>query len=145
MKFISYALYTAWACIWTILGMHYMLFIFLTVVMIFDTLAWTAKGIRLWEFRTGRLTWGIIAKLFILWLVLIFWAASHTIFPTITWDDSFLWLVIGMLAIAEVISSVQNVMMIRSWEHIEERDAVSVVLSTILSMLRNRLEWMKKE
>jgi hypothetical protein len=144
MKFISYALYTAWACIWTILGMHYMLFIFLTVVMIFDTLAWTAKGIRLWEFRTGRLTWGIIAKLFILWLVLMFWWASHTLFPSITRDDSFLWLVIGMLAIAEVISSVQNVMMIRSWEHIEERDAVSFVLSSVLWMLRSKLENMKK-
>ena len=141
---ISYFLYTAWACIWTILGMHYMLFIFLTVVMIFDTLAWTAKGIRLWEFRTGRLTWGIIAKLFILWLVLIFWAASHTIFPTITWDDSFLWLVIWMLAIAEIISSIQNVMMIRSWEHIEERDAVSFVLSSVLWILREKLEGMKK-
>lgn len=145
MKFISYALYTVWACIWTILWMHYLSFIFLTVAMVFDTLAWTAKSIRLWEFKSGRLTRGIIAKLFILWLVLVFWAASHTIFPTITRDDNFLWLVIWMLAIAEVISSIQNVIMVRSWEHIEERDAVSVVLSSILSMLRNKLEWMKKE
>ncbi len=124
--------------------MHYISFVFLTIVMLFDTLAWTTKGIRLGEFKSARLTRGIIAKLFILWLVLIFWAASHTIFPTITWDDSFLWLVIGMLAIAEVISSIQNVMMIRSGEHIEERDAISFVLSSVLWMLRSKLEWMKK-
>lgn len=124
--------------------MHYISFVFLTVVMIFDTLAWTAKGIRLWEFRTGRLTWGIIAKLFILWLVLIFWAASHTVFPTITRDDNFLGMVIWMLAIAEIISSIQNIIMVRSWEHIEERDAVSFVLSSVLWILRDKLENMKK-
>ena len=126
MKIIPYFLYTSWACLWMILWMHYMMFIFLTIVMIFDTLAWTAKSIRLGEFKSGRLTRGIIAKLFILWLVLMFW------------------LVIGMLAIAEVISSVQNIMMIRSWEHIEERDAVSFVLSSVLWMLRSKLENMKK-
>lgn len=141
---ISYIMYTIWACMWTFLWMHYISFVFLTVVMLFDTLAWTAKSIRLGEFKSGRLTRGIIAKLFILWLVLMFWWASHTLFPSITRDDSFLWLVIGMLAIAEVISSVQNVMMIRSWEHIEERDAVSFVLSSVLWMLRSKLENMKK-
>ena len=144
MKFISYALYTVGACIWTILWMHYLSFIFLTVVMIFDTLAWTAKSIRLWEFKSWRLTRWIIAKIFILWLVLVFWAASHNVFPSITWDDNFLWLVIWMLSMAEVISSVQNIITVRSWQHIEERDAVSYVLSGILEILRNKLEWIKK-
>lgn len=145
MKFISYALYTVWACIWTILWMHYLSFIFLTVVMVFDTLAWTAKSIRLWEFRSNRLTRWIISKILILWLIMVFAVASHNLYPDIKRDDSFVWLIIWMLGIAEMISSTQNIIMVRSWEHIEERDAISFVLSFINSSLRDKLEWIKKK
>lgn len=144
-KSISYLLYTVWGCIWAMLWMHYISFIFLTVVMLFDTLTWTAKSIRLWEFRSNRLTRWIISKILILVLVLLFAVASHNIYPTIKRDDSFVWLIIWMLSIAEIISSTQNIIMVRSWEHIEEWDAVSFVLSNINSVLRNRLEWIKKK
>lgn len=143
-KSISYLLYIMWSCIWAILWMHYMSFIFLTVVMLFDTITWTAKSIRLWEFRSNRLTRWIISKILILLLILLFATASHNIYPTITRDDSFVWLIIWMLWVAELISSVQNIIMVRSWEHIEERDAVSFVLSSVLWILREKLEGMKK-
>lgn len=143
-KSISYILYLMWSCIWAILWIHYVSFIFLTVVMLFDTVTWTAKSIRLWEFRSNRLTRWIISKILILWLIMVFAVASHNLYPEIKRDDSFVWLLIWMLAIAEIISSIQNVMMIRSWEHIEERDAVSFVLSSVLWILREKLEGMKK-
>lgn len=143
-KSISYLLYVAWSCIWAILWMHYISFIFLTIVMLFDTITWTTKSIRLWIFRSNRLTRWIISKILILLLILIFAVASHNIYPSITRDDSFVWLIIWMLWVAELISSVQNIIMVRSWEHIEERDAVSFVLSSVLWILREKLEGMKK-
>ena len=144
-KSISYLLYVAWSCIWAILWMHYISFIFLTIVMLFDTITWTTKSIRLWIFRSNRLTRWIISKILILLLILIFAVASHNIYPSITRDDSFVWLIIWMLGIAEMISSIQNIIMVRSWEHIEERDAVSFVLSFINESLRDKLEWIKKK
>lgn len=144
-KSISYLLYVAWSCIWAMLWMHYISFIFLTIVMLFDTITWTTKSIRLWIFRSNRLTRWIISKILILLLILIFAVASHNIYPSITRDDSFVWLIIWMLWIAELISSIQNIIMVRTWKHIEERDAVSFVLSFINESLRDKLEWIKKK
>lgn len=144
-KSISYFLYLMWSCIWAILWIHYASFIFLTVAMLFNTVTWTAKSIRLWEFRSNRLTRWIISKILILWLIMVFAVASHNLYPEIKRDDSFVWLIIWMLGIAEMISSTQNIIMVRSWEHIEERDAVSFVLSFINSALRDKLEWIKKK
>lgn len=144
MKTLAYIAYTIGWCIGAVLWLHYTLFVFLTSVMVFDTVTWVAKWVRLWSFSSHRLTRWLISKIFIITLVLFFSAGSHHVFPDILWDDTVLWLLIGMLVIAEFISTIQNIIIVHSWQQIEEYDAVSYVLHRILSLLRDKLENIKK-
>ena len=143
MKTLSYIMYTIWWCIGAYLGMHYALFIFLMSFMLFDTITGIAKWVRLKSFNSSRLTRWLISKIFILNLIILLWAWSNVTFENIIIDNYILGAIIGMLCIAEIISSIQNIIVVHTGEAIKEYDAVSMVLHTILWFFRDRLENMK--
>lgn len=118
----------------------------LTLLMTFDVIFWVAKSFVLeWAdnpywFSTHRLKVWVISKLSIFCIFILFWillqyvtGSSSTMNITTSW-------ILAIFIVAEFISVLQNVIMIRTWKEIAEWDA----LSYWLSMLYNKVADMFK-
>jgi phage-related holin len=137
---LCYSAYALALCLWYIFWDATSAFYLLMIAMTFDSLTWFLKSIRLWWFESSYLWWWIATKVLLIWIILLFgvavkigldWAVD------ISWiASSFLW----FLIVAEIISIIQNTLIIKTGEKIEERDAVSFVLNLVLDTLRKILK-----
>lgn len=120
-------------------------FTILWVLMVTDTILWIGKAYALYRatpdrFSTDKIILGVMKKASIL-MVLMLLAASLGFMSqqseiTFFLIDAILW----MLICAELISNIQNALMIRRQKYIPERDAMGVVLEWILGALRKIVE-----
>lgn len=137
---VAYTSYFSIACLSMALQDHYILFVVLSSAMFIDTFFWFLKSIRIGTMQSRRLGWGILSKFTILAFILFLSAVSNQAFPEILWDQNIVHGIMWILVVAEVISMVQNLIVIKTWEHIEEFDAVTKALKFILATFRNTFE-----
>ena len=135
-----YILYTLSACLSATLQEHHTLFVILSGAMLLDTLFWFLKAIRLKNFKSSRLSWGVISKFCILSFILFIAIVSNKAYPDLLWDQNVVNGIFGVLIMGEMISMTQNLQMIKTGEHIEEFDAVTKALKYINAFFRKIFE-----
>lgn len=89
----------------------------------------SSKGIR----------YGTTAKVFMLGIPYLIYNIIN-IWGSVSFSDWMLTIVFTVLWIAELISIIQNIQVIKSWEDITEQDAISKVLNWILAFANIALE-----
>lgn len=144
LKRISYIWYWISGAIGYAIGGHDMSFYMLMIAMALDTLFWCLKALRFDEFNSSDAMWWTIAKVLMLIILMFFNHMSKSWFSTsfIThWVGGLLW----FLTRAEVVSVIQNYLMIRTGEKIKERDAVTEIWNVILDSIRSALQSIKKK
>lgn len=122
--------------------------------MWFDILTWISKAYVLRQswikqiysdgtiqsswFQTHKLKIGILSKFLVACLPFGVLFLAHLI----GWYDINLVsdIIIWVLAWAEFISSIQNIIVVRTWKQIEEVDAITYVLRTILWITRKAID-----
>jgi hypothetical protein len=106
----------------------------LWILLFLDSISWLIKWFRLGKASSYKLAYWIIAKVLIaaipLWLNLLFKQTG-------LWEigESFISIVFSTLSVAELISFIQNIVVIRTWIEQKEQDVISWILSSILSVL----------
>lgn len=121
-------------------------FIILTVLMWFDTLFWVTKAYVLYSkdnpgrLSSRRLKIWVISKISILMLVALFWMILWYVTDINDISTMSITTILWILIVAEFISILQNVMMIRSGEEMKEWDAISFVLNSIYGTFTKALE-----
>lgn len=145
MKTLAYIAYITSTCIWVMLWKHELLFIVLTGAMLFDTLFGVLKSLRLKNFNSWTLWRWAVSKLAILSFILFIWIVDNHAFPLLLRNDKVIWWVFWILLVAEFISILQNLIVIKTWEHMEEYDAVTYTLKFIHKSIVNILKDKIKE
>lgn len=112
----------------------------LSGAMLLDTLFGFLKSIRLGTLQSRKLGWGILSKFTILAFLLFLSSVSNQAFPTILWDQNIVHAIMGTMLVAEAISMIQNIIIIKTGEHMEEFDAVTKALKFILKTFRDIFE-----
>lgn len=140
---MCYSAYIIWACVWLIFWEEVLWFYILMSVLLFDTITWIAKAVRFGVFRSNDMIWWIISKIFMIWIVIMFAIIMQSKFPDSILPSHILSWLMWLLIVAEIISIIQNTMMVKTWVRIEEWDAVTFVLSTILNKLKTTLQSIK--
>lgn len=144
MKTLAYIAYITSTCIWIMLWKHEVLFIVLTSAMLFDTLFGVLKSLRLKNFNSWTLWRWAVSKLAILSFILFIWIVWTHAYPALQWNENVIWWLFWILLVAEIISILQNIIVIKTWEHIEEYDAVTDTLrfihKTIIGILKEKIK-----
>lgn len=145
---ITYCSYALYACIIGLIA-HYNLpwewLVILGVLMIADTILWIGKSFVLYNgddnnwFSSHKMKIGVLSKMAIvitsvLTGVCIFYLTRSEIVTGML-ADIFIWLLVS----AELISVIQNSIMMHTGKQIEERDAISEVLTWILERIKKIL------
>lgn len=117
----------------------------LTLLLLLDVITGVYKACILWKgeswwFTTKKFTKWVLAKVFLLVIVVALWV----VLQYVTWGgmainvsfNSILWLLI----VWEFMSCLQNYLVARTWEPIDEWDVVTYVLRTIHWKIKKRLE-----
>jgi len=144
MSNLQTAIYWAYASVlwlFNYYGINGEAFVILSVLLIADTAFGVMKSFVLfWEesswFSSRKFKVWVISKFAImLFVVLLALATSQW-----TWDDSIANIIVSstlwLLIVAEFISIVQNIIMIRTKKEIEEWDAVTMVLTYVLDIMK---------
>lgn len=141
LQAIIYWVYASVLWLFNYYWINWEAFVILSVLLVADTALWISKSYVLyWEegswFSSRKFKVWVISKLAImLFVILLALATSQW-----TWDDTIANIVVSstlwLLIVAEFISIVQNIIMIRTKEEIQEWDAVTAVLTYILSTLK---------
>lgn len=153
----GYCTYTALICFALYLhtiGIDFNNWLILLWFMWFDVLTGIAKSYILWDnspkkkytnwkvmntwFQTHKLKIGIISKFLVACLpfAVLFLAEVTGGYSVNLASD----VLIAVLAGAEFISSVQNIIVVRTWKDIQEFDAITYVLNLILEQTRKIID-----
>lgn len=139
LKYIWYALYSAWIAVLLHYNINPKLFLALWVLMMIDTILWGMKAWRLWIFTSRDLKRWVAGK--VVWLIIVFafWVLSKLV---VQWEFStwFVNIVMMLFGISEVISSIQNSIVFKTWENITESDAITNVMRFLLEKLKKILD-----
>lgn len=141
MKLLALCTYVICTVIWAYINENNLALSALAIFMVVDTITWMIKAYRWWNMKSWELKWWIVSK-FLVWLIPFLLALLIEV-AWLKWGQFIGWAV-ALLCVAETISIVQNVYTIKTWEIIEEQDAVTEVLWWILKQLRKMLSWLKK-
>lgn len=110
-------------------------------LMAFDTVVWMAKAIRIWKFQTKKMIWWLISKVFIIGIILFVWASLKIFSWEITeFVNTSITFIMWVLWFWELVSIIQNVIVVRTWKDMEERDAVWMVLSYLYNKMRRIIQ-----
>lgn len=133
MKTFAYCSYlictTVQAYLWNYeLAMSLLLILFLA-----DTFTWIIKYFRLWRLKSKGMWYGTISKAFMLIIpMLLDIAISLTIFSE--YRENVWAATITVLVIAELISIIQNIKVIRTWVEETEQDVITKLLEWMLAI-----------
>lgn len=114
----------------------------------FDTFFWVTKAYVLYSkdnpnrLSSWRLKVGVISKISILMLVALFGMMLSYVTNIHEISNISTTTILGILIVAEFISILQNVMMIRSGKEMQEWDAISFVLNSVYSTFTSVLKKM---
>jgi len=110
------------------------------ILMAWDTLTWVIKSIKLHDFNSRRLIWWLVSKMLVVCAVLLTWATLQTFSweatPLVTVSIS---AIMWMIWFGELMSSIQNIIVVRTWEKIKEVDVVWQTLNYIYKTIRKWL------
>lgn len=140
---LCYAWYIIWACIGLLFWAETASFYILMTVLAFDTITGITKSVRLKRFKTSDAIWWVISKIFMVMLVMLFSIISQNKFPANERPEHISSWIMWFLIIAELISSIQNIIMVKTGIEIPEWDAVSFVYNGIIDKLRKVLQSIK--
>lgn len=139
----AYALYTTMVVALNNIHIDGYAFVILAILLVADTILWVGKsyvldGHKPERFSSRKLKIGVISKTAILFLVLLVGLAMSVRLGETAriFVNSVLWLLIAW----ELISIVQNVIVMKTREPLEEWDAVSVVLKWLLSFVKKTVQ-----
>lgn len=144
----AYALYTTMVVALNNIHIDWYAFVILAILLVADTILWVGKSYVLEghtdkRFSSRKLKVGVISKTAILLLVLLIGLAisvrlwdSARVDSARVFVNSILWLLIAW----ELISIIQNVIIMKTKEPMEEWDAVSAVLKFALWVVKKQVQ-----
>ena len=134
-----WALYPVVMCLFAYTDINAEAFTILAIFLVFDTITWVIKVIAVGKKPTSRrFIVGVVSKLLMLTVPLVISLLAKVVTGNdVSW---FIWASVWLLALAEAYSIIQNVVSIKLQKEIEEYDAITVVLTYILSQIRKILE-----
>lgn len=103
----------------------------LLVLWLIDTLTGVVRYYRLWRLQSKAIWYGTVAKAFMLIIPFMLYSVISISAPIVAvWSLS---MVFTILWIAEFISIIQNIQVVRTGVDVTEQDAVSKILNTVLT------------
>lgn len=123
--------------IFTYLGIDATTFALYVLLLFLDFTTWVIKSIKNRSLSSRRAINGFLSKFTLLLLILSIW-----VFGKINnYDMSYILSgTFFALSLAELYSIIANVYEIYSWKKVKEYDAVAIVLSGFLQLIRNKIE-----
>lgn len=139
----SYALYACIIWLITYYDLPWEWLAILSVLMLADTILWVGKSYVLWAdstwFSSHKMKVWIMSKMAILIAATLAWISISYITKSqeISWmlADIFVWLLVA----AELVSIIQNSIMMHTGKQVEEWDAISLVLTWLLKQIKDFL------
>lgn len=124
---------------WSFYADHQTVMFILVILRWFDTLTWIIKFFRLGKLSSKWIRYGTVAK----WLLLCIPYLFHLLMRA-NWLESdadiILSMIFSILSLAELISIMQNISVILSWQDIKEQDAITKVINWVLAIMNILLE-----
>lgn len=118
----------------------------LSVMMVIDTITWVLKQYRLDpKLISSHWLWGGVIKK-ILTIMFLFSFALMFKWIWIDWK-TYITSILSILIVSEFYSTTQNIYSFRTWQKVQEYDAISVIIKYIWDMLLEFIEnkiWKKK-
>lgn len=112
----------------------------LSILMIIDTISWVAKQYRLNKNKiTSHNAWKWIQKK-VLTIMFLFSFALMFKWIEVDWT-TYIKTILSLLIVSEFYSICQNVYSFRTWEKVNEYDAVSLIIKFIWQSLIKVIEW----
>lgn len=119
-------------------GKHEALQSILMVLWMADTFTGILRAFRLWRLKSRSIWYGTISKTLLLWVPFTIHIAAEAVQSGS--GNAITSIAFATLCMAEVISNIQNIQVIKTGVDITEQDAMSKVLNGILTLLNKMLE-----